>query len=86
MSDFKKGDVVRLKSGGPNMTVSETGNYRSGFSFGPEDGVKCVWFETVKGVQQPQERVFDAAVLEVVPADGGAATFRASRRQGGMTI
>ncbi len=26
MSDFKKGDVIKLKSGGPAMTVSAVGN------------------------------------------------------------
>lgn len=37
--DFKAGDVVKLKSGGPLMTVDSVGNY---------SGVKkvlCVWFE-----------------------------------------
>jgi len=62
MSEFQKGDVVELKSGGPAMTVSDVGNY-SGMSLGPEDGVKCVWFESVKGVRTAFEKVFDAAVL-----------------------
>jgi uncharacterized protein YodC (DUF2158 family) len=54
MADFKKGDLVQVKSGGPAMTVSDVGNY-GGFGGGPEDGVKCVWFHTEKGVEKPQE-------------------------------
>lgn len=61
MSKFEKGDVVTLKSGGPKMSVSDMGDYSP---FGPEVGVKCVWFETIKGTQQPQEKVFDEAILE----------------------
>jgi len=63
MSEFNKGDVVVLKSGGPKMTVSDVGDY-SGMAMGPKEGVKCIWFETVEGVQRPQERVFDKAVLK----------------------
>lgn len=63
MAEFSKGDVVQLKSGGPLMTVSDVGDY-SGTAAGPADGVKCVWFDTVKGVQKNQEDVFDAAVLK----------------------
>lgn len=52
MADFKKGDTVRVKSGGPLMTVAE---------LGPEDGVKCVWFDG----KHREEDVFDAAVLKI---------------------
>lgn len=34
MAQFKVGDVVQLKSGGPGMTVSDI----------EADGVRCVWF------------------------------------------
>lgn len=34
MAQFKVGDVVQLKSGGPRMTVSEVDS----------DGVTCSWF------------------------------------------
>ena len=58
MVDLKKGDTVRLKSGGPLMTITDFGNYGPA---GPEDGVKCVWFEKNKR----EEAEFDRAVLEV---------------------
>lgn len=60
MSDIEKGDVVRLKSGGPEMTVEDTGNYLR--SAGIEDGVKCTWFDQ----GQLQTTVFDRASLEKV--------------------
>ena len=62
---FKKGDVGRVKSGGPRMNDSHTGIYAEGMGTGPAEGVVCVWFEVVKGSQPPQEKVFDAAVLEL---------------------
>jgi len=57
MEDLKKGDEVRLKSGGPIMTVQGIGDYS--FSTGIEDGVQCIWFEGTK----VQEKVFDRATL-----------------------
>lgn len=58
MADFKKGDVVRLKSGGPRMTIEDIADFSD--SGGPDDGVVCVWFEGPK----PQKKTFDRAVLE----------------------
>ena len=44
MSDqFKVGDVVQLKSGGPKMTVTQVGNHEL---YGPT--VWCVWFVGTK--------------------------------------
>ena len=43
MADFKLGDVVRLKSGGPDMTITQyprqspVGNY--------DDRALCSWFD-----------------------------------------
>jgi uncharacterized protein YodC (DUF2158 family) len=34
---FKPGDVVRLKSGGPNMTIRKVGEHSG-------DSVECCWF------------------------------------------
>lgn len=57
MSEIKKGETVRLKSGGPLMTVESVGSYaRTG---GPEEGALCVWFEKDK----PKKEVFDTAML-----------------------
>lgn len=61
MQEFKPGDVVTLKSGGPKMTVEATGNYGGGLGVGPKDGVKCTWFDEKKALQTG---VFDAATLE----------------------
>jgi len=40
--EIKVGDVVMLKSGGPEMTVEDIGDYRG--SGGPSNGAKCTWF------------------------------------------
>lgn len=54
--EFKVGDVVQLKSGGPKMTIEDIGNY----SFaGTEIKAKCVWFEGTK----QKEGVFAPATL-----------------------
>lgn len=47
MSDqFEIGDVVRLKSGGPTMTVTQVGQK----AMTGQQAVWCVWFD-VKGQQ-----------------------------------
>ena len=53
---FKVGDVVQLKSGGPQMTVKNYGQY----GYNVEEECLCVWFEkdTVK------EAVFAEALLK----------------------
>jgi uncharacterized protein YodC (DUF2158 family) len=38
MYDFKEGDVVKLKSGGPEMTIYQIGTASS------PDRVVCTWF------------------------------------------
>ena len=54
---FQCGDVVRLRSGGPTMTVSRSDEPR---------GVCCVWFEG----EARAEAAFDAESLQ---AEDGAA-------------
>ncbi|TPE60543.1 DUF2158 domain-containing protein [Sandaracinobacter neustonicus] len=44
MTDFKPGDTVQLKSGGPIMTIDQIGT-RSGR---PESAAWCQWFEKTK--------------------------------------
>jgi uncharacterized protein YodC (DUF2158 family) len=60
MSSFNKGDQVKLKSGGPVMTVQSIGDYSP---MGPENGVSCTWFD---GAKKRQEDVFDEAILDKV--------------------
>ena len=64
MAEFKKGDSVRLKSGGPLMTVADIGDFGP---TGPSDGVKCVWFD---GKRREQD-VFDSAIVERGDDSGG---------------
>ncbi len=50
--EFKKGDQVRLISGGPSMTINSDLN---------EDGqYECVWFEK----NEPKYHEFDKEVLK----------------------
>jgi uncharacterized protein YodC (DUF2158 family) len=51
MPEFKAGDIVRLKSGGPKMTIDTIDN-----SF-----ATCVWFE---GTERKQD-VFSLASIEI---------------------
>ncbi len=46
MSDFKAGDVVELKSGGPDMTISDIADYSIESS--GELSANCVWFDNKK--------------------------------------
>jgi len=64
MADFKKGDVVRLRSGGPRMTIQDLGggDYTTS-TFVIDDPVVCVWFEG----PNLQEKVFERACLESFP-------------------
>lgn len=58
MADFKIGDVVRLKSGGPKMTVD---------SLKGKDTVQCRWFED----KQVRSAEFSSESLKKVEGDGG---------------
>jgi uncharacterized protein YodC (DUF2158 family) len=42
MAEFKPGDLVVLKSGGPVMTVDSVDHLAGG------SGIKCVWFAGAK--------------------------------------
>jgi len=54
--DFKAGDVVVLKSGGPKMTIEKIGPKNSN---NEEIVAHCVWFEN----NQPKEDRFNPATL-----------------------
>jgi uncharacterized protein YodC (DUF2158 family) len=62
LKDFKPGDLVQVRSGGPVMTVEKTG---TSATFG-EDFVSCVWFEKVGNKQVAQDRSFTPAQLDQV--------------------
>jgi uncharacterized protein YodC (DUF2158 family) len=43
MPEFKKGDVVKLKSGGPKMTIDDISEYGSGNNSNMR--AICIWFD-----------------------------------------
>ena len=56
MDDFKKGDIVVLKSGGPPMTIYEIDT----------ECVYCVWFKGDERVQG----AFGPETLKLLPEQG----------------
>jgi uncharacterized protein YodC (DUF2158 family) len=57
MAGFQKGDVVKLKSGGPDMTVTNVAN----------DGrIQCHWFPAIN--EKPVWEVFPLESLKMVPS------------------
>jgi uncharacterized protein YodC (DUF2158 family) len=75
--EFKVGDVVRLKSGGPRMTIEELGDY-STMGVAGHDQAKCVWFEGTKHLRG----VFEFASLETVGPDVMTAPVQNRRTRG----
>ena len=61
-TEFKPGELVQVKSGGPVMTVELVG---TSAMYG-EEMVRCVWFEKVGNKQVPQTHGFAPVVLEKV--------------------
>lgn len=57
--NFKKGDIVRLKSGGPLMTVGDIAQER----------VECFWFNHVSSEWTVQSYVFRQELLKSAPTD-----------------
>lgn len=57
MSEIVKGDVVQLKSGGPQMSVDNLQDQR--FTEEPGRNAHCVWFDGVK----PMDIWLDVDVL-----------------------
>jgi uncharacterized protein YodC (DUF2158 family) len=60
VTEFKPGDLVRVRSGGPVMTVEQAGKS----AMHGQDTVWCVWFEKVGNKQVAQKETFAPAVLE----------------------
>lgn len=56
---FEAGDVVRLKSGGPEMTIEEIAKFGMGAD---HDRAKCKWFEG----KQLKDELFELTSLEKV--------------------
>lgn len=48
MKNFEVGEIVRLKSGGPNMTVDVSTHVKVGVNL-QNTGVSCVWFSGDSG-------------------------------------
>lgn len=70
--NFNKGDIVRLRSGGPEMTVEKVGERAM---IGGQ-AVWCVWSENVKGQQMVKRDTFEPESLTVEEAysqPGGSA-------------
>jgi len=59
--DFIAGNLVRLKSGGPLMTVEQVGKKM----MSEDDAVWCVWFEKVGAKQVAQRETFSPVALEI---------------------
>ena len=55
MEDLKIGDVVHLKSGGPEMTIADIRDYSSS-----RDGAFCEWFDG----KEKKSAVFSLRTLE----------------------
>jgi uncharacterized protein YodC (DUF2158 family) len=64
--EFQPGDVVRLKSGGPLMTISSLGMERATST---TQGAYCSWFEATKGKQQKEQGWFPLTSLKKVNPD-----------------
>lgn len=45
--EFKIGDVVMLKSGGPKMTIQNIGEF---IGISHKEGLSCIWFEGSKKI------------------------------------
>jgi len=59
---LKNGDVVRLNSGGPKMTIEYIGKFGMGST---HDQAKCVWFEGMKRMEAVYELHSLSKVSEV---------------------
>lgn len=66
--EFKPGDTVQLRSGGPIMTVEQVGEHWSAEGI----AVWCVWFEKVGNKQIASRETFAAVALDKAEQSGFA--------------
>lgn len=59
--DFTVGDVVRLKSGGPTMTVSSDDRSKG--------LLHCIWFNQANGVHTVEGKTFKPETLQASKPD-----------------
>lgn len=64
MAEFRAGDVVVLRAGGPPMTVENIGEV----ALTGEDGVWCVWTEMVDAKTVLRRDTFPPIVLKIYEA------------------
>ena len=62
MEKIVKGDVVKLKSGSPKMTVEETSRWDAAKGIYDEECIRCTWFQDDEVIS----KYFDASALEKV--------------------
>jgi uncharacterized protein YodC (DUF2158 family) len=58
--DFKPGDVVQLKSGGPIMTVEQVGKHH----LTHEAAVWCTWFQKIGNREELKKEQFSPVTLD----------------------
>ena len=62
MTKFVKGDVVRLKSGSPKMTVEETSRWDADKGIYNDELILCAWFQE----DESFSKYFNVSTLEKV--------------------
>lgn len=60
MSEFKKGNVVQLKSGGPKMTIRNIGKY----DLEEDECAACDWFVQDKAPWKTENKLFPLHALK----------------------
>lgn len=70
--DLKKSDLVRLKSGGPDMVID---NIDSTVPGGAANRAQCSWFEQVKGARVRKQEWFELTSLVKVNESEGESAF-----------
>jgi uncharacterized protein YodC (DUF2158 family) len=62
--EFKVGETVQLKSGGPVMTIEEIRQYEA-TGAGAKEKAKCVWFSRA----ELKERLFELGTLKAAATE-----------------